>query len=189
MPKDNILRAIKRGQGNDPDTNYEEVRYEGYGPKGTAVIVEALTNNKNRTASEVRTAFSKNGGTLGETGSVSYNFRKVGNIIIDKKDEKEEEITDFVIENGSTDIEIDNSTYSIYCELDNYHQLIEKITEKFSAPKSSQIIWISDTSINLELESAQKMINLINTLEDNEDVQNVSSNFEITNKIMEELIN
>ena len=105
MPKENIERAIKKGEGNDPDSNYEEVRYEGYGPDGIAIIVEAMTNNKNRTAAEIRSIFSKSGGNLGESGSVSFNFKRLGLINLDKKITSENEIFEFVVENGSEDLE------------------------------------------------------------------------------------
>ena len=115
MPKDNIERAIKKGEGNDPDSNYEEVRYEGYGPDGVAIIVEALTNNKNRTAAEVRSTFSKYGGNLGETGSVSFGFKRLGSITLNKNDINEEELFDFIVENGSEDYEIneDDITFTV----------------------------------------------------------------------------
>lgn len=187
MPKENIDRAIKKGKGNDPDSNYQEVRYEGYGPQGTAVIVEALTNNKNRTASEIRSTFSKNGGTLAETGSVSYNFEKVGSIILKRSIATEEQIFEFAIENGSTDIETNKDVYSIYCEINDFQNLVEKISKKFELPMSSQIIWRAKKGINLELESAKKMLNLVNALEDNDDVQKVSSNIELTDSILNEL--
>ena len=106
MPKDNIDRAIKKGEGNDPDSNYEEVRYEGYGPGGVAIIAEAMTNNKNRTAAEIRSTFSKYGGNLGETGSVSFGFKRLGSITIDTKLAKEEELFEFIVENGSEDFEV-----------------------------------------------------------------------------------
>jgi len=188
MPKDNIERAIKKGKGNDPDSNYQEVRYEGFGPQGTAIIVEALTNNKNRTASEIRSTFSKNGGTLAETGSVSYNFEKVGSIILKRSIASEEEIFEFVIENGSTDIETNEDNYSIYCEVKDFQNLIEKISKKFALPTSNQIIWRAKKGINLELESAKKMLNLVNALEDNDDVQKVSSNIELTDSVLNELV-
>ena len=188
MPKDNILRAIKKGEANDPDSNYEEVRYEGYGPSGVAIIVDAMTNNKNRTASEIRSTFSKCGGNLGETGSVSYNFEKVGSIILKRSIASEEEIFEFVIENGSTDIETNEDNYSIYCEVKDFQNLIEKISKKFALPTSNQIIWRAKKGINLELESAKKMLNLVNALEDNDDVQKVSSNIELTDSVLNELV-
>ena len=127
----NINRAIKKGEGNDSDSNYFEVRYEGYGPGGTAIIVETLTNNKNRTASEIRTTFSKNGGTLGEPGSVSHNFTKLGNIIMDKNIGKEADIFNFSIECGSIDFESNKDNFSIFCYIKDYHDLIQKLTNKF----------------------------------------------------------
>jgi len=116
MPKDNIERAVKKGEGNDPDSNYEEVRYEGYGPEGTAIIVEAMTNNKNRTAAEIRSIFSKSGGNLGESGSVSFGFKRLGAISIEKNLATEEEIFDFSVENGSEDLEVNEEDYVVYCK-------------------------------------------------------------------------
>ena len=127
MPKDNIDRAIKKGEGNDPDSNYEEVRYEGYGPDGVAIIVEALTNNKNRTAAEVRSTFSKYGGNLGEIGSVSFGFKRLGNITIDKQKINEEDLFDFIVDNGSEDYEINNDEYNIYCDHKILHELNQKL--------------------------------------------------------------
>ena len=187
MPKDNIARAIKKGEGIDPDSNYEEVRYEGYGPSGAAIIIESLTNNKNRTASEIRTIFNKNGGTLGETGSVSHSFQKLGSITIEKNIAKEEDILNFIVESDSVDFEENQDSFVIFCNLKSYHSLIQKITNKFNSPKSSEIIWKSKININIEKDNVEKLIKLINSLEDNEDVQSVSSNFEISEEIMNQL--
>tara|TARA_Y100000590_G_scaffold69975_1_gene76330 strand:+ start:142 stop:891 length:750 start_codon:yes stop_codon:yes gene_type:complete len=189
MPKENISRAIKKGEGSDSYSNYFEVRYEGYGPGGTAIIVETLTNNKNRTASEIRTTFSKNGGTLGETGSVSHNFTKLGNIIIGKNIGKESDIFNFAIECGSVDFESNEDDFSIFCDIKDYNDLIQKFTSKFGNLKSNQLIWRSKTKVKLGIDNAQILFKLINTLEDNEDVQNISSNFEINEEIMNQLIN
>ena len=131
MPKDNIERAIKKGEGNDADSNYEEVRYEGYGPEGTAIIVEAMTNNKNRTAAEIRSIFSKSGGNLGESGSVSFGFKRLGAITIEKNLATEEEIFDFSVENGSEDLEVNEEDYIVYCEQSALHTLNNKIISKF----------------------------------------------------------
>ena len=177
MPKDNIVRAIHRGTENTPDSNFEEVRYEGYGPFGTAIIVEALTNNKNRTASEIRTIFSKNGGNLGESGSVSYNFKKYGNILIDKKIANEENFFNYAVEIGSVEIETNEKNYSVFCQVQDYHQIIEKISKKFGKPILTQIVWKCDSSIEVEKSNTESLFKLINELEDNDDVQNVSSNF------------
>tara|TARA_Y100000590_G_scaffold395405_1_gene475367 strand:+ start:8079 stop:8825 length:747 start_codon:yes stop_codon:yes gene_type:complete len=186
MPKDNILRAIKKGEANDPDSNYEEVRYEGYGPSGVAIIVDAMTNNKNRTASEIRSTFSKYGGNLGETGSVSYNFKRLGTIAL-KKEKSQEEVFEFAIENDSIDFETTEEQYVIYCDPKNLNILNEKVINKFNITTEINIIWKSDTSINIESANAEKLFKLLNILEENEDVQNVSSNFEVSDQIMNQL--
>ena len=187
MPKDNIERAIKKGEGNDPDSNYEEVRYEGYGPEGTAIIVEAMTNNKNRTAAEIRSIFSKSGGNLGESGSVSFGFKRLGAITIEKNLVTEEEIFDFSVENGSEDLEINEEDYVIYCEQSVLHILNNKIVSKFGSTKSTDLIWKSDTSVEVEKDSAEKLFKLLNALEDNDDVQGVSSNFEVSEETLASL--
>jgi DNA-binding regulatory protein, YebC/PmpR family len=184
MPKDNIERAIKKGEGNDPDSNYEEVRYEGYGPVGTAIIVEAMTNNKNRTAAEIRSIFSKSGGNLGESGSVSFSFRRLGAITIEKNLATEEEIFDFSVENGSEDLEVNEEDYIVYCEQSALHTLNNKIISKFGSTKSADLIWKSDTSVEVEKDSAEKLFKLLNALEDNDDVQGVSSNFEVSEETL-----
>ena len=187
MPKENIDRAIKKGNGSDPDSNYEEVRYEGYGPSGIALIVEAMTNNKNRTASEIRSTFNKYGGNLGETGSVSFNFKRFGVITLDKKLAVENELFDFIADNGSDDLEINEDEYLIYCNSNNLHFLNEKLIKKYGSTSSSELIWKSENNLNIEKESAEKLFKLINTLEDNEDVQSVSSNFEVSDEILKTL--
>jgi len=187
MPKDNIERAIKKGEGNDPDSNYEEVRYEGYGPEGTAIIVEAMTNNKNRTAAEIRSIFNKSGGNLGESGSVSFGFKRLGAITIEKNLATEEEIFDFSVENDSEDLEINEEDYVIYCEQSVLHILNNKIVSKFGSTKSADLIWKSDTSVEVEKDSAEKLFKLLNALEDNDDVQGVSSNFEVSEETLASL--
>jgi len=187
MPKENIERAIKKGDGNDPDSNYDEVRYEGYGPEGIAIIVEAMTNNKNRTASEIRSIFSKSGGNLGETGSVSFGFKRLGAITLEKKLASEEDLFEFVVEQGSEDLEINDHEFIIFCEQNILHILNEKIILKFGQTSSSELIWRSDTAIEVEKDSAEKLFKLINALEDNDDVQGVSSNFEVSDEILASL--
>ncbi len=187
MPKDNIERAIKKGQGNDPDSNYEEVRYEGYGPDGVAIIVEALTNNKNRTAAEIRSTFSKYGGNLGETGSVSFGFERLGNISINKDTVKEEDLFEFLVENETDDYEVNNDEYIIYCDQNKLHQLNEKIIKEYGNTNYSNLIWKSKNTINIDKESADKLFKLLEILEDNDDVQVVSSNFEVDEAVMTSL--
>ena len=187
MPKDNIERAVKKGEGNDPDSNYEEVRYEGYGPEGVAIIVEALTNNKNRTAAEVRSSFSKYGGNLGETGSVSFGFKRLGNIILNKNNINEEELFDFIVENGSEDYELNENEYSIYCDQTILHQLNQKIIERFGQTNFTGLIWKSENDISVSKDKADTLFKLLNILEDNEDVQAVSSNFEVSDDVLASL--
>ena len=187
MPKDNIDRAIKKGQGNDPESNYEEVRYEGYGPAGVAIIVEALTNNKNRTAAEIRSTFSKFGGNLGESGSVSFGFDRLGNISLDKNLVQEDELLDFLIENDTDDYEVSENEYSIFCDQNNLHYLNEKISEKYGQTNFSNLIWKSKNNININKDNADKLFKLLEILEDNDDVQVVSSNFEVDDAVMSHL--
>lgn len=187
MPKANIDRAIKKGEGNDPDSNYEEVRYEGYGPSGIAIIVEAMTNNKNRTAAEIRSTFGKYGGNLGESGSVSYSFKRLGEIFIDKKLAQEDELFEFAVENGSKDLEVNDDSYAIYCDQNQLHTLNEKIIKKFGETSSSQLTWKSENNIDVNKDTADQLFKLLNTLEDNDDVQNISSNFEVSEEVLHKL--
>ena len=187
MPKDNIERALKKGEGNDPDSNYEEVRYEGYGPEGIAIIVEAMTNNKNRTAAEIRSIFSKSGGNLGESGSVSFGFKRLGSITIPKKLVAEEVLFDFVVENGSEDLDANDEEHIIYCDQSNLHNLNEKIISQFGQTTSTELIWKSDTNIEVNKDTAEKLFRLLNSLEDNDDVQGVSSNFDVSEEILASL--
>ena len=187
MPKDNISRAIKKGDGNDIENNYEEVRYEGYGPGGIAIIAEAMTNNKNRTAAEIRSTFSKYGGNLGETGSVSFGFKRLGSITLDKKLAQEEELFEYIVDNGSEDFAVNAEEYQIYCNQNNLHNLNEKIIKKFGQTNSAELIWKSENNINIEKEIAEKLFKLLNVLEENEDVQMVSSNFEVSDEILSSL--
>tara|TARA_Y100000590_G_scaffold470607_1_gene666857 strand:- start:5339 stop:6085 length:747 start_codon:yes stop_codon:yes gene_type:complete len=187
MPKDNIERAIKKGEGNDPDSNYEEVRYEGYGPEGVAIIVEAMTNNKNRTAAEIRSIFSKSGGNLGESGSVSFGFDRLGSITLSKELALEEELFEFVVDNGSKDLEITDDEYIIFCDQSILHNLNQKIISKFGQTTSANLIWKNDTTIEVQKNSAEKLFKLLNSLEENDDVQLVSSNFEVSEEILASL--
>ncbi len=187
MPKENIERAIKKGQGNDPDSNYEEVRYEGYGPDGVAIIVEALTNNKNRTAAEIRSSFSKHGGNLGESGSVSFGFERLGNISLNKSFVNEEALFEFLIENETDDYEVGEEDYIIYCDQNNLHELNEKIIQTYGQTNYSNLIWKSKNTISIDKETADKLFKLLEILEDNDDVQGVASNFEVDEDVMSSL--
>ena len=184
MPKDNIKRAIKKGEGNDSDSNYEEIRYEGYGPSGVAVIVEVMTNNKNRTAAEIRSIFGKFGGNLGETGSVSHGFKRLGVITMNRNLAKEEDLFEFLVEQGSEDLEISENEYIIYCDPNLLHDLNEQIINKFGITLSSQLTWKNNLNVEVQKNHAEKLFKLLDTLEDNEDVQNVSSNFEVSEEVL-----
>ena len=184
MPKDNIQRAIKKGEGNDSNSNYEEVRYEGYGPSGVAVIVEAVTNNKNRTAAEIRSTFGKFGGNLGETGSVSHGFKRLGAITMGKNSAKEEDLFEFIVEKGSEDLEISENEYIIYCDPSILHSLNEQIIVRFGETLSAELTWKNNINIEVQKDNAEKLFKLLNTLEENEDVQNISSNFEVSEEIL-----
>ena len=184
MPKDNIQRAIKKGEGNDPESNYEEVRYEGYGPSGVAVIVEAMTNNKNRTVAEIRSAFIKYGGNLGGTGSVSHGFKRLGVITISRKLVKEDDLFEFIVEKGSEDLEISESDYIIYCDPNILHSLNEQINDRFGETLSAGLTWKNNINVEVQKDNAEKLFKLLNTLEENEDVQNVSSNFEVSEEVL-----
>ncbi len=184
MPKSNIERAIQKGETNDPESNYEPVRYEGYGPSGVAIIVETMTNNKNRTASEIRSTFTKYGGNLGETGSVSYNFEHLGLINVKKENIKEEDLFEFVIENKSIDFEVNDDYYGIYCDVKDLHTLNLKINKKFETSNSTELVWKSKNSIDLNNENNENLFKIINSLEENEDVQSVSSNYDVSDEQM-----
>ena len=187
MPKDNIERAIKKGQGNDPDSNYEEVRYEGYGPEGIAIIVEALTNNKNRTAAEIRSTFNKYGGNLGETGSVSFGFKRLGSITININKANEEDLFDFIVENGSEDYEIHEDEYNIYCDQKILHELNQKIIQRFGQTNFTGLVWKSENDLKVTKDKADTLFKLLNVLEENEDVQAVSSNFDVSDDVLASL--
>lgn len=177
MPKDNIERAIKKGAGELGSEVIEEVRYEGYAPGGIAVIVDAVTDNRNRTASEIRHAFNKNGGSLGETGSVSWSFKRLGIFEIEKENILEEVIMEFALNNGAEDFKVTNDSYIILCSPSSFYSLSENLNKKFKI-KSSSISMTSNNLIKLEDEEKKNAINLLEALESLEDVQEVYSNLE-----------
>lgn len=180
MPKDKIEGAINKAHANDADSNYEEVRYEGYGPAGTALIVEGLTDNRNRTAPEIRTIFGKNGGHLAETGSVSYMFKRVGYIIYEKAVIKSgDEFLNAVLESGADDCVEHDDCYEVVCQTENFNAAKESLEKTYGEPHEAKIEWRSDNIISLSGEAAAKAIKLLDALEDNDDVQTVSCNFEI----------
>lgn len=186
MPKDNIERAIKKAAG-DEDANYEEVRYEGYGPGGVAVLVEALTDNRNRTAGVVRAAFSKHGGALGETGSVAFMFDRVGEIeyAADKADA--DAVMEAAIEAGAEDVASDEEAHIITCAFGDLAEVSGALTESLGEPQAVRTVWRPQNSTPVDEDKAGTLMKLIDVLEDDDDVQNVFANYEISDEVLEKL--
>ncbi len=186
MPKDNIERVLKRAEGGEGE-QYEEIRYEGYGAGGTAFIVEALTDNRNRTASEVRAAFSKFGGSLGETGSVSFMFDKVGQIIYPVEVTNADSMFEAALEAGAQDVETDDDTHLVTTAPEDFNAAREKLEGIFGAPEDAQLTWVAQNTLNVNEDQARTLLKFIDTLEDNDDVQSLSFNFEISDEILTKL--
>jgi len=186
MPKDNIERAIKKSQ-DDGSAIYEEVRYEGFGAGGVGVIVETLTDNRNRTAGDVRAIFSKHGGNLGETGAVSCVFDRVGAIEYPGEVATAEEMVDAAIEAGAQDCESSEDGHTVYCDADDLGDVSKALEARFGEANSAQIIWKPQNTIEVDEETGGKIMRLLDALEDNDDVQNVYANFEVSDEVMERL--
>lgn len=178
MPKDNVDRAIKKAAGNEAGADYQNVRYEGYGPGGVAIIVEGLTDNKNRTAPEVRSAFTKFGGSLGETNSVSFQFDHVGYIAYSKEVATEDELFETAIEAGADDL-IADDVYEIYCSIENLSALRDELIKKYRDPQEAKVMWRPKNTVPVSVDVAKSLFKLIDMLEDNDDVQNVFANYEL----------
>ena len=175
MPKDNIERAIDKSSINT-ESNFENLRYEGFGPEKVAVIVEALTDNKNRTASNIRTIFQKAGGSLGTQGSASHNFDKMGIIKIDKKEISNEEIFELAIESGANECILDKDFYEIQCDVNDIYNVKKNLERKIDNFISTEIEWVPVNSVQISKDNEENLINFFETLEENDDVQNVFSN-------------
>lgn len=187
MPKDTMERAIKRGAGGEDNTVYEEMRYEGYGPGGVAVIVEALTDNRNRTAAEVRAAFNKYGGSLGETNSVSFMFERLGYIRFDKKVADESTIFDVGVEAGADQVESDDESHEIYCGMDVFSEVRDALMARFGDPQAAELIWRANTTTPVSDDVATTLLKLVDVLEDNDDVQKVSGNYEVSESFLSQM--
>ncbi len=187
MPKDNIERAIKRAAGGEEGTNYEEIRYEGYGPGGVAIIVEALTDNRNRTASEVRAAFSKHGGSLGETNSVSFMFDRLGVISYPAEVGSADEVFEAAVEAGASNVESNAEQHEITCDPDDFSAVRDALTEKFGDPRDAELTWRPQNTVAIDEDKAQTMLKLLDVLDDSDDVQRVSANFDISEDVMARL--
>jgi len=186
MPKDNIQRAINKAAGGDAE-NYEEVRYEGYGPGGVALIVEALTDNRNRSASNVRAAFTKAGGALGETGSVSFMWDRVGEIYYLPAAGDADKVMEAAIEAGADDVLSDDDGHTIYCAFEAIGEVSKALESALGEAESVKVIWKPKNSVPVDEERAQSLMKLVATLEDDDDVQNVYANFEVDDATMARL--
>jgi YebC/PmpR family DNA-binding regulatory protein len=186
MPKDNIDRAIKKALGGDVD-NYEEIRYEGYGTGGVAVIVEVLTDNRNRAASDVRSTFTKSGGNLAETGAVSFMFDHVGVIEFDTKVASADAMLDAAIDAGADDVVSDENGHEVYASHDTFREVAKALEAKFGEPRKSALVWKPQNNIAVDDEQGEKLFKLIETLNELDDVQHVYANFEVSQALLAKL--
>jgi YebC/PmpR family DNA-binding regulatory protein len=186
MPKDNIERAIKKSQ-EAGGANYEDMRYEGFGAGGVGVIVEALTDNRNRTASEVRSIFSKFGGNLGETGAVSFMFDKLGAIEFDAAKATPEAMLEAAIDAGAEDCESSGEGHLVYCHPDELHHVAKALEARFGEPRAARVLWRPKSAVPVDEEAGQRLLRMIDGLEDLDDVQDVYSNFEMADEVLERL--
>lgn len=186
VPKDVIDRAIKKSQGGDAE-NYDEIRYEGYGPGGVAVIVEAMTDNRNRTASNVRAVFAKHGGNLGETGSVGFMFDRMGQIVYPASAGDDDTIMEAAIEAGAADVESSEDEHVIWCDFDDLNEVSRALESALGESESTKLVWRPQTTTELDLNGMQKLMKLIDALDDDDDVQSVTANFEASDEVMDQL--
>ena len=186
MPKDNIERAIKKSSDENSET-YEEVRYEGFGPSGVGIIVETLTDNRNRTAGDIRAIFSKCGGNLGENGSVSFMFDKVGQIIYPKSVADADTMFDVALEAGADNVETEEDAHIITTTAEDFNFVRENMERHYSTPEEAGLIWQPQNIISVEETNATTLIKLYDTLDENEDVQNVFANFDISDEVIKKL--
>ena len=184
MTKDSIEKAIKRGSGDQGGANYEEVLYEGYGCNGVAIMCEALTDNRNRTAGELRHTFEKKGGSLGASGCVSWMFRKKGIFAIDASATDEDSLVEIALEAGADDVELDDETFEVTCSIDAFQDVKQVLQQKEINTKAAEIAQIPDNYVVLDENSSRKILDLMEALEDHDDVQNVYANFDIPPEIM-----
>jgi len=183
MPKDNIDRAIKKSQGGEMES-YDEIRYEGYGPGGVAVIVEALTDNHNRTAGEVRATFTKNGGNLATTGAVSFLFDRVGVVEFDTKVASADAMLEAAIEAGAEDVTSNEDGHQVFTTPETLRDVAKALEAKFGEPRKATLLWKPQNTVALDDEAGEKMLKLIELLDDNDDVQNVYANFEVSDALV-----
>ncbi|HEY0367273.1 MAG TPA: YebC/PmpR family DNA-binding transcriptional regulator [Pyrinomonadaceae bacterium] len=180
MPNDTIDRAIRRGTGEEEGVNYEEITYEGYGPGGVALLIQSMTDNRNRTVAEIRHMFSKNGGNLGESGSVGWMFEKKGYIVVSKSDKSEEELFDLVIEAGADDLRDDEDNFEIITSPEVFDGVLAAVKKAGIEPQVAEVEFVPQNYVRLEGADARQMLKLVEALEDHDDVQKVSANFDIS---------
>jgi YebC/PmpR family DNA-binding regulatory protein len=183
MPKDNIERAVKKALGSESE-NYDEIRYEGYGPGGVAVIVEALTDNRNRAASDIRSFFTKSGGNLGETGSVSFMFDHTGIIEYDRSVASDDAMLDAAIEAGADDVASGEEGHEIYASQGTFREVAKALEAKFGEPRKAAMTWKPHNTIAVDDETGEKLLKLMDLLNEHDDVQNVFANFEVSDALM-----
>ena len=183
MPKDNIERAIKKALGGEGD-NYDEIRYEGYGPGGVAIIVEALTDNRNRAASDIRSYFTKAGGNLGETGSVAFMFDRTGIIEYDSNAASDDAMLDAAIEAGADDVISSESGHEVYASQDSFREVAKALEAKFGEPRKAALTWKPQNTVAVDDETGEKLLKLMDLLNEHDDVQNVFANFEISDALV-----
>jgi len=187
MPKDTMDRAIRRGSGAEDGVQFEEVRYEGYGPGGVALIVEALTDNRNRTASEVRSAFGKHGGTLGETGSVSFQFDRVGLIHYSPDVADSDAMFEAALDAGAEDVTSGEDGHDVACAPDDLGAVRESLEKRFGPSDAARLDWRANNSIRVAEKDAETLFKLLNVLDDNDDVQRIAANYDMDDEMMERL--
>ncbi|MFL5285178.1 MAG: YebC/PmpR family DNA-binding transcriptional regulator [Rhodopila sp.] len=187
MPKDTVDRAIKKATGAGGGDDYVEVRYEGYGPAGVAVIVETLTDNRNRTASDVRSAFSKHGGALGETNSVSFMFNRLGVIRYPASVASPDDMLEAAIEAGAENAESDSEAHEVTCPIEDFFTVRDALEARFGEPESAKLDWRPTTLVTLDEDRAAGVLKLLDALDENDDVQNVYANFDIPEAVMQKL--
>jgi YebC/PmpR family DNA-binding regulatory protein len=183
MPKDNIERAIKKSQGGDAES-YDEIRYEGYGPGGVAVIVEVLTDNRNRTAGDVRATFSKNGGNLAETGAVSFMFDRVGVVEYDAAVASADAVFEAAIEAGAEDVVSNEGGHEIYTTPDSLRDVAKTLEAKFGEPRTAALVWKPKNTVAVDDAQGEKLLGLLESLNEHDDVQNVYANFEVSDAVV-----
>jgi YebC/PmpR family DNA-binding regulatory protein len=186
MPKDNIERAIKKALGGDAET-YDEIRYEGYGPGGVAVIVEVLTDNRNRTAGEVRAVFTKSGGNLAETGAVSFMFDRLGVVEYDAGAASADAMLEAAIEAGAEDVVSSENGHEIYTSPDSLHEVAKALEARFGEPRKSGLLWKPQNSVAVDDEQGEKLVKLLDSLNEHDDVQNVYANFDLSDALVSKL--